>query len=170
MPSFLPSSSRTTLLAAWWTQNSVSLSLFFSTFLLSASLLPFLPSIPSFNFYCVVVAWLFFFWGCFFFSSVFLAAKLKCCSVGMTVKIYFNLSGSSIRHNTWVKITWLQQSHMKAENRINKLQIGCKSNSSLTWSVSWVPFQCFYSPKSAQLCSAFLQFTWGRGIAHFWAP
>lgn len=63
-------------LAAWWIQNSVSLSLYFSTFLHPASLLTISPSILPFHFYCVVgFVWFsvgFFPPGLFFFSLFFL--------------------------------------------------------------------------------------------------
>lgn len=112
-------------LAAWWIQNSVSLSLYFSTFLHPASLLTISPSILPFHFYCVV-GFVWFFCGFFspgvvFFFSFFLAAKLNCYSVGMSIKIHLNLNGISVRHDFWVRISRLQLSHMEAENRMKKL-------------------------------------------------
>lgn len=69
---------------------------------LSFALLPYLQFCRLFFLFIFIVLWVLFLFfsplGLFFFSF-FLAAKLNCYSVRMSIKIHFNLNGISVRHD-----------------------------------------------------------------------
>lgn len=127
---FFYSNSRTILLAAGCVMNTEICqpflmflhfpSLCFLTYNVTIySSFPFLLCWGVWVLFFIVVVF-FFFLGLFFFLFI-LASRLNCYSVRMSIKIHFNLNGTSVRRDLWVRISWLQLSHMEAENRMTKL-------------------------------------------------
>lgn len=140
---------------AWWIQNSVSLSLCFSPSLCFLAYNFIIYSSFPFLLCCVCFSWWSFFF--FFFPPLF-------CSWGQTQLLLshnvnqnpfqfswclyqtWSVSEDDFNYHTWKqKIEWIS----------SRLQI---FPFNLTWSISWVPFQCFYILKSMQLCSVLTQF------------